>query len=151
MPPSSDMTLSELPPELDPPPMPSKICLNTDFEALASARFDSFSANDFSTSSNCLPPETASLKALLIALANCAALTPSALVLLRVFSVTSGNSLMAGSTRGSVLKLSDIGISLSQFVEARAVERRFAPAHRLDRAGQFARRHPPERVRRQLQ
>jgi len=61
-------------------------------KACATARLDSLSAIDFSTSSNCLPPTVACVKALVMALANVLALMVSPLVLLFVFSMISGRS-----------------------------------------------------------
>src|SRR4051812_25981945 len=71
-------------------PNPSVNCLNNGLNAFVSAILDSRKASDFSTSSNCLPPATASLNALRMALANCVALTPSALALVRALSAVSG-------------------------------------------------------------
>src|SRR5579885_2284179 len=149
-------------PPVTTPPLPNRppsaplsepsTSLATGLNALVTAMFDSRSASCFSTSSNCLPPVVASLKAFAIALANCVALTPSALTLVRVLSVVCARSSDAPMSVGSMLKASLIGISPHQIVERRARERRRgSPAHRRDGGGELARRHAPEGVRRQLE
>src|SRR5690348_14292813 len=49
-------------------PSPPARSLASGLNAFVTAKLDSRNASDFNTSSNCLPPTTASLKALLIAL-----------------------------------------------------------------------------------
>src|SRR6185437_15817774 len=95
-------------------PSPPARSFASGLNALVTARLDSRSASDFNTSSNCLPPTTASLNALLIALANCVALTPSALVLVLVLSTVPE---MSGTSIGADGSTKLIGITRHQLFE----------------------------------
>src|SRR6476660_2900597 len=123
---------------LKPPARP----LATGLAACVTAMPDSRKASCLSTSSNCLPPAAASVKALLIALANTVVLTPNILVLSRTLSTVSGRK--PGKELSVESKLSIIRISLHQFGKCTSIERCAATGDRLNGVGEFAWCHAPE-------
>src|SRR6476469_7030763 len=123
---------------LRPPTRP----LPTGLTACVTAMPDNRKASCLSTSSKCLPPAAASVKALLMALANTVVLTPSILVLSRALSTVSGRS--PDKELSVESKLSIIRISLHQFGKCTSIERCAATGDRLNGVGEFAWCHAPE-------
>src|SRR6185437_1554319 len=110
------------------------------------------SARPLSTSSNCLPPLAAGVKARVMALAKPLALTARLAVC--AFNPLSTLPRPAPDVAASltlVSRMSDIRIPCHHVGERGAIERRAAAAHRFDCVSQFARRHAPELLRRQTQ
>src|SRR6185312_16151158 len=132
-------------------PSPLVRFLASGWKAWVTAIFESRKPSCLSTSSNCLPPVVASAKALLIALEKLAALMPSAFVLPRTFSVAPEKSPNNGPLSEVLSSIRLIRICPHQFAKREAIKRRAAAGDRFEGAGELARRHRPELLRRQPQ
>src|SRR5262249_22834592 len=125
------------------------VALATGLNACVTAILDSLEASCLSTLSNCLPPDVASAKALLMALAKVIVLIPNTVVLSRTLSTVTGRN--PGKVVSLASKSSVIGISLQQVGESVAVERHTTAGDRFYCVGKFAWGHAPELLGRKTQ